>query len=144
MKYFKNKFLLFWRIEYQQRGLPHAHIFIWFDYDIFDVERFDTLINSSHLVDDTNVANFDITSPVQLKLFCLGLLLINFPARSFDDAKTRGLIDSTQKFFDCMEEAFKCNYPRSDKVQIALYDKYYEILIEDFHNERDLKKEQLQ
>ena len=139
-------------------------------------------LNGYHLLDEGNphyivkprspdkVANFGIHpyTPIQLELFCLRLLLINFPARSFNEllefncmnytsfadvAKARGLIDNTQEFFDCMDEAIKCNYPgskirwifcnliRSGANCSVLYDKYYELLKDDFHNERDLKKE---
>jgi hypothetical protein len=30
-----------WRIEYQKRGLPHAHILFWTDFDTQDIDAFD-------------------------------------------------------------------------------------------------------
>jgi DNA polymerase III delta prime subunit len=34
-----------WRIEYQQRGLPHAHILFWSDFDTQDIPAVEAVIN---------------------------------------------------------------------------------------------------
>jgi hypothetical protein len=34
-----------WRIEYQKRGLPHAHILVWTDFDTQDIDAVDAVIN---------------------------------------------------------------------------------------------------
>jgi hypothetical protein len=36
------------RIEYQKRGLPHAHIFFWTDFDTQDIDAVDTVINTRY------------------------------------------------------------------------------------------------
>lgn len=116
------------------------------------------------------IANYGILpySPTQHELFCLRLLLINFPARSFDDllqfnglsfstfadaACARGLIDNEKEFFDCMDEAIQsyrpskdlrwlfCNLIRSRADCSVLYNKYFEKLNEDIKDEYALKKE---
>jgi hypothetical protein len=35
-----------WRIEYQQRDLPHAHIIFWTDFDTQDIDAGDAVINA--------------------------------------------------------------------------------------------------
>ena len=114
------------------------------------------------------IANYGIHpySPTQHELFCLRLLLINFPARSFDDllqfnelsfstfadaACARGLIDNEKEFFDCMDEAIQsyrpskylrwlfCNLIRSGADCSVLYNKYFEKLNEDIKDEYALK-----
>jgi hypothetical protein len=37
-----------WRIEYKRRGLPHAHILLWTDFDTDDLEAVDHVINVRH------------------------------------------------------------------------------------------------
>jgi hypothetical protein len=34
-----------WRVEYRQRGFPHAHILFWTDGDISDIQEIDKLVN---------------------------------------------------------------------------------------------------
>jgi hypothetical protein len=38
-----------WRIECQKRGLPHAHILFWTDFDTQDIDAVDAAINASSL-----------------------------------------------------------------------------------------------
>jgi hypothetical protein len=35
-----------WRIEYQKRRLPHAHILFWTDFDTQDIDAVDAVINA--------------------------------------------------------------------------------------------------
>jgi hypothetical protein len=37
-----------WRIEYQKRGLPHAHILFWTDFDTEDTEALDSVIDARY------------------------------------------------------------------------------------------------
>jgi hypothetical protein len=37
-----------WRIEYQKRGLPHAHILFWTDLDTQDIDAVDMMINARY------------------------------------------------------------------------------------------------
>jgi hypothetical protein len=37
-----------WRIEYQKRGLPHAHILFWADFDTQDINAVDAVINARY------------------------------------------------------------------------------------------------
>jgi hypothetical protein len=37
-----------WRIEYQKRALPHAHIFFWTDFDTQDDDAVDAVINARY------------------------------------------------------------------------------------------------
>jgi hypothetical protein len=39
---------LVWRIEYQRRGLPHAHIIFWTDFDAQDIDGVDAVINAGY------------------------------------------------------------------------------------------------
>jgi hypothetical protein len=46
-----------WRVEYQKRGLPHAHILLWTDFNTQDVDAVDSVVNvrypkESPFVDD--------------------------------------------------------------------------------------------
>jgi hypothetical protein len=34
-----------WRIGYQQRGLPHAHILLWTEYDLDNVTPIEKVVN---------------------------------------------------------------------------------------------------
>jgi hypothetical protein len=34
-----------WRVEYQKRGLPHAHILLWTDFETEDIEAVDSVVN---------------------------------------------------------------------------------------------------
>jgi hypothetical protein len=38
-----------WRIEYQKRGLPHAHILFWADFDPENIDAAETVINVRYL-----------------------------------------------------------------------------------------------
>jgi hypothetical protein len=35
-----------WRIEHQQRGLPHGHILFWTDFDTADLSQVERVINA--------------------------------------------------------------------------------------------------
>jgi hypothetical protein len=54
MKYYKSTSILgrvkafMWRVEYQQKGLPHAHILSWTDSDTTDIHEMDKLINARY------------------------------------------------------------------------------------------------
>jgi hypothetical protein len=37
-----------WRIEYQQRGLPHVHMLFWTDCDTSDVQQIDRIVNARY------------------------------------------------------------------------------------------------
>jgi hypothetical protein len=37
-----------WRIEYQKRGFPHAHILFWSDFDTQDTDAVDVVINARY------------------------------------------------------------------------------------------------
>jgi hypothetical protein len=45
---FGNLKAFVWRVEYQQRGLPHAHILLWTDTDTTDIREVDRLINARY------------------------------------------------------------------------------------------------
>jgi hypothetical protein len=42
-----------WRIEYQQRGLPHAHILFWTDCDTTDAQQIDRIITARYPLPST-------------------------------------------------------------------------------------------
>ena len=98
-------------------------------------------------------------------MFCLRALLINFPSRCFNDllqfngtlyetfaevARERGLIKNEIEYFDFKKEAINANpeinirwlfciLVRSDADCSILYNKYFDKLMEEFENEKDLK-----
>jgi hypothetical protein len=37
-----------WRIEYQKRDLPRAHILFWTDFDTQDIDAIDAMINARY------------------------------------------------------------------------------------------------
>lgn len=45
------------RVEYQQRGLPHAHILLWTSFDIDDIEKIDSVIAASLMDEDSRIDN---------------------------------------------------------------------------------------
>jgi hypothetical protein len=51
MKFITNRQILgkisafLWRIEYQKRGLPHAHILFWSDFDTEDIHAVESVVN---------------------------------------------------------------------------------------------------
>ena len=54
LKYLKKKKLFgkinakVLRIEYQKRGLPHAHILLWTDIDVEDISIIDKIVNTRY------------------------------------------------------------------------------------------------
>jgi hypothetical protein len=44
-KIFRKVSTSVWRVEYQKRGVPHAHILFWSDFDTQDVHAVETVIN---------------------------------------------------------------------------------------------------
>jgi hypothetical protein len=40
-----QSFSFVWRIEYHKRGLPHAHILFWADFDTKNIDAVDEVIN---------------------------------------------------------------------------------------------------
>ncbi len=46
---------MIWRIEYQQRGLPHLHLLLWTDFDTDDISALERLINTRFLKDDPDI-----------------------------------------------------------------------------------------
>jgi hypothetical protein len=44
-KIFGNVSAFAWRIEYQKRGLPHAHILFWTDLNIQNMPALESVIN---------------------------------------------------------------------------------------------------
>jgi hypothetical protein len=37
-----------WRIDYQKRGLPHAHIIFWTDFDTQEIDAVDAVTNARY------------------------------------------------------------------------------------------------
>lgn len=66
LKYLQASYLfgtnhaIIWRIEYQQRGLPHAHVLIWSNIDTSDISCLEALINTRYLKDDHNLSKLHI------------------------------------------------------------------------------------
>jgi hypothetical protein len=70
MQFIKRKKILgnikafLWRIEYQKRGLPHAHMLFWSDFDTQDVQAVESVINvrypkkSPFFDDQTMISDF--------------------------------------------------------------------------------------
>jgi hypothetical protein len=51
-----------WRIEYQQRGLPHAHILLWTDYDSDNLTAIEKVVNVRLPRESPFPDNRDLTS----------------------------------------------------------------------------------
>ena len=81
--------------------------------------------------------SINIVDPSNRQKFALRLLLLNFPARSYDDLKTvddvlyesfydaafhRGLVGNSAEYYLCIQEAIDTNRPPSDvRFMIALF-----------------------
>jgi hypothetical protein len=37
-----------WRVQYQKRGIPHAHILFWTGFDTQDIDAVDAVINARY------------------------------------------------------------------------------------------------
>jgi hypothetical protein len=75
-----------WRVEYQQRGLPHGHILFWMDSDISNPEEIDRIIN----------ARYPENSPLINEQ-----KMINDRGDSFDTFRFTTIADATEKANIC-------------------------------------------